>query len=179
MEKQTCLLCGEGAITPMVDQNSVEFHGIKGEVDNHYVLCDTCGADYAGPEQLRQNKRTMVAFKKNVMGLLSGAQVRQIREQLGLTQKDAADIFGGGPVAFSKYENDDVIQAESMDKLLRAVAAIPEVLAVLRKPQHMPKVPDAPWMSIPGAVLEEMPGRAPSKRIPKILNPDSGWEKAA
>jgi HTH-type transcriptional regulator / antitoxin MqsA len=38
-----------------------------------------------------------------------------------MTQGQAARLFGGGPVAFSKYENDDVAQSESMDNLLRLV----------------------------------------------------------
>jgi len=31
-----------------------------------------------------------------------------------LSQSVAAQVFGGGPVAFSKYENDDVSQSEPM-----------------------------------------------------------------
>jgi HTH-type transcriptional regulator/antitoxin MqsA len=62
----------------------------------------------------------MVAFKKEVDGLLTGAQVRALRERLGINQSEAAKIFGGGLVAFSKYESDDVSQSEAMDKLLRA-----------------------------------------------------------
>jgi HTH-type transcriptional regulator/antitoxin MqsA len=38
-----------------------------------------------------------------------------------MTQGQAAKLFGGGPVAFTKYENDDVMQSEAMDTLLRLV----------------------------------------------------------
>ncbi len=51
-----------------------------------------------------------------------------LRHQLELTQKAANEVFGGGPVAFSKYEADDVIQSESMDKLLRLISAHPYLL---------------------------------------------------
>ncbi len=40
-------------------------------------------------------------------------------------------FFGGGPNAFTKYENDDVIQSESMDKLLRVANSYPAVFADL------------------------------------------------
>jgi transcriptional regulator with XRE-family HTH domain len=44
-----------------------------------------------------------------------------LRKRYGLNQQQAARLFGGGPVAFSKYENDDVAHSEAMDKLLRLV----------------------------------------------------------
>jgi HTH-type transcriptional regulator/antitoxin MqsA len=53
--------------------------------------------------------------------LLSGAEIAALRERYKLNQKQAARLFGGGPVAFSKYENDDVAHSEAMDKLLRLV----------------------------------------------------------
>ncbi len=46
---------------------------------------------------------------------------------------EAATIFGGGIVAFSKYENNDVAQLVSMDKLLRVVNEVPEAFHVLAK----------------------------------------------
>ncbi|MGH8759320.1 MAG: type II TA system antitoxin MqsA family protein [Burkholderiales bacterium] len=54
-------------------------------------------------------------------GLLTGAEITVLRQQYQLTQSQAARLFGGGPVAFSKYENDDVAQSEFMDNLLRLV----------------------------------------------------------
>jgi len=45
--------------------------------------------------------------------------VRKFREYFGITQADAAKIFGGGPVAFSKYESDDLAQSKARDNLLR------------------------------------------------------------
>jgi HTH-type transcriptional regulator/antitoxin MqsA len=40
-------------------------------------------------------------------------------------------LFGGDPVAFSKYEADDVTQSDAMDKLLRVVSFVPAVFAYL------------------------------------------------
>ena len=67
-----------------------------------------------------------MAFRKRVDGLLTGAEITALRKQYNLTQGQAARLFGGGPVAFSKYENDDVAQSESMDNLLRLVRRSPE-----------------------------------------------------
>lgn len=63
----------------------------------------------------------MLAFRKSVDGLLTSTDILALRKRYGLTQTQAAQLFGGGPVAFSKYENDDVAHSEAMDSLLRLV----------------------------------------------------------
>ena len=75
----------------------------------------------------------MVEFRKKVDGLLTGSEVRTIRKNLQLSQAEAARLFGGGPVAFSKYESDDIAQSEAMDKLLRVASNVPATIEVLRK----------------------------------------------
>ena len=128
-----CPICGEGQLLSRVGKNAVEYKGHDAELDLHYCVCDTCGSEQTDAVQLRDNKRAMIAFKKQIDGLLSGAEVRALREQLGISQAEAAKIFGGGPVAFSKYESDDVAQSEAMDKLLRLVVAMPMALGYLRR----------------------------------------------
>ncbi len=121
-----CPLCEEGQLHEYTEKTTVNYHGHTAQLDSYYAVCDACDAEQATADQVRRNKRTMMAFKKSVDGLLSGSQVRLLREQLRITQTQAAQIFGGGPVAFSKYESDDVMQSEAMDKLLRLAAAVPE-----------------------------------------------------
>ena len=117
--KDICQICGEGKLNHISGKNTVEYKGKFTELDIQFSVCDACGSEQADAEELRNNKRAMVAFKKQVDGLLTGIEVRKLRERLGISQIQAAHIFGGGPVAFSKYESDDVTQSESMDKLLR------------------------------------------------------------
>lgn len=120
-----CPICGEGNLQPQVGKNPVEYKGQTTELDLHFSLCDACGSEQANAAQLRDNKRQMVAFKKQVDCLLTGSEVRALREKLGLSQAEAAQAFGGGPVAFSKYESDDIAQSTSMDRLLRVANANP------------------------------------------------------
>lgn len=118
---ELCLVCGEGHVTNHADQVETEYKGAKGLVAMHYKCCDSCGSDFASADESRLNKRAVLAFRKSVDGLLSGAEICALRSRYGINQKQAARLFGGGPVAFSKYENDDVAHSESMDKLLRLV----------------------------------------------------------
>jgi HTH-type transcriptional regulator / antitoxin MqsA len=119
--QDTCPLCGEGHVTEQVQEVETEYKGHKAMLPLHYRLCDHCLSDFAGAEESRRNKRVLLAFRKQVDGLLSGAEITALRKQYGLTQIQAARLFGGGPVAFSKYENDDVAPSEAMDTLLRLV----------------------------------------------------------
>jgi len=66
-------------------------------------------------------------------GLLTAQEIVALRNKLGLTQQDAAKIFGGGTNAFSKYERSEVIQSAAMDKLMRAALEIPGMLSWLKQ----------------------------------------------
>lgn len=124
MNKNICLVCDSGNLSQHIDVNVFEYKGKTYEVKYYYHECDACGSEIALPHDLKINKRLIVQKKKEIEGLLSGDAVKKIRHELGLNQKEAAALFGGGPVAFSKYENDDVIQSESMDRLIRVTSEI-------------------------------------------------------
>ncbi len=123
--QELCPICGEGHVTASVQMVEYEYKGHKAELPSHYKQCDTCTSDFAGMAESKLNKRIVMAFRKQVDGLLTGDEITALRKQYKLTQAQAARLFGGGPVAFSKYENDDVAQSEAMDTLLRLVRRSP------------------------------------------------------
>jgi len=53
--------------------------------------------------------------------------IRAMRESCGLSQAEAARIFGGGPKAFEKYESGEVVPSAPMMKLLLLAAKRPEL----------------------------------------------------
>lgn len=58
--------------------------------------------------------------------------VRRIRTKLGLSQKAAGAILGGGPSAFDKYERAEAEPSQAMGNLLRLLDRHPELLQELR-----------------------------------------------
>ena len=58
-------------------------------------------------------------------------EIRALRKQLGLTQAEAGELLGGGPRAFSKYENGTVKPAASVINLLRLLERNPSAIAEL------------------------------------------------
>ncbi|BDX01281.1 hypothetical protein MACH16_00290 [Marinomonas pontica] len=131
MKNKVCPICEMGQLHAKTEWFDVEHLGHTGKIKSHYAECDACGSEQAGTTEARLNKRAMIAFKKEVQGLLTGEQVRVLRKTWGLSQEQAAKVFGGGPVAFSKYEKDDVMQSDSMDRLLRMAEAFPMMLEKL------------------------------------------------
>lgn len=130
-KQRICSACGEGRLEPKETTQHVEHAGVQGTIPLHYAVCDTCGSEIAEAPEARANKRAMTAFRKRADGLLTGSEMRQVRRELGLTQAQAAQLFGGGKVAFSRYENDDITQSEAMDSLVRLCLAHPANLALL------------------------------------------------
>lgn len=120
-QQELCPLCGEGHVTARVQYEEQTYKGHTELIALHLNECDHCSSEFSGAAETRLNKRALMAFRKRVDGLLTGAEIVAFRDQYNLTQAQAARLFGGGPVAFSKYENDDVVQSEAMDTLLRLV----------------------------------------------------------
>lgn len=62
---------------------------------------------------------------------LTPADIRRIRERLGLTQIEAGELLGGGIRAFQKYESGTVTPAAPTISLLRILEADPTALGTL------------------------------------------------
>lgn len=126
----TCQVCESSAANVEQYSDIVEFKGIDVHVEGlQRTVCLECGYTFATSAQHDSNVDTVrAAFvqqraqAKRVMGRLTGEQIRAIRTDLGLSQQEAADLFGGGVNAFSRYENEEVVQPASVDGFLRLAA---------------------------------------------------------
>lgn len=131
--KINCSICEEGRLAVATHDLEIK-HGDKTLLVRalEHSVCDVCGEEPVLTEQIRRNQLRIADAKRESDGLLTGAGVRSIREHLGLTQQEAAVVFGGGANAFSKYERGDVSQSVAMDRLLKAASFVPGVLEFLR-----------------------------------------------
>ena len=72
-------------------------------------------------------------MKAREAGLMTPEEVRQVRRKLGLTQREAGRIIGGGPNAFQRYEAGDVLLSKPADTALRMLANNPDRLSELTR----------------------------------------------
>jgi HTH-type transcriptional regulator/antitoxin MqsA len=78
-------------------------------------------------ESVRTSKE-MLEFNKKVNAKLTPIDLlTQVREQLKLTQQQAAKVFGGGPNAFSRYESGKTKPPVALVKLFRVLHKHPDL----------------------------------------------------
>ena len=58
--------------------------------------------------------------------------ITRVRKKLKLDQREAAEMFGGGVNAFSRYENGKIKPPLSFVKLLRVLDRHPDLLSEIR-----------------------------------------------
>jgi HTH-type transcriptional regulator/antitoxin MqsA len=96
--------------------------------------CSQCGeAIFDGPA-LRAREKAFLELKADVDGVLGPAEVARIRTALGLSQRKAGEVLGGGPRAFQKYESGKQAVSVPMSHLLRLLASDPSRLRELSGP---------------------------------------------
>lgn len=128
--------------------DTVDFRGLELDVtDLHETKCSACGHNWKSDGDARHNMAVVkaeYARQRDLIrarnGMLSSADIAAVRQQLHLTQREASEIFGGGPNSFNKYESGEVLQSQSMDKLLRVAAALGPLALELMKRQIAPTI---------------------------------------
>lgn len=145
MNKTICPICEIGTLSKQVHIGEIQYHNQAVRVpDLEYSQCNNCGADPVLADQAKRNQVRFSDARRKIDGLLSSSDIRKARRYLGLTQHAAANVFGGGLNAFSKYERGEVIQSKAMDKLIRLSCRYPDAWKFLnsiksRQPQTTPK----------------------------------------
>ena len=91
--------------------------------------CPDCGEAY-----LEDNGRYAEACAALVRQttVAEAALIRDTRKKLGLTQREAGELFGGGVSAFSEYERGKTQPHKATLLLLRLLRAHPELLNEVR-----------------------------------------------
>lgn len=87
-------------------------------------------------DDMKVSDRALYTLEARAEGLHEPNDIRRIRKKLGLTQKRASEIIGGGPNAFQKYEAGDVVVSRAMSNLLRLLDRQPELLKVIEETQN-------------------------------------------
>lgn len=97
-----------------------------------HLRCPRCGEVLLGLQHARRLGQDAIAIYRRRHGLLSGEQIRAIREHFGLTQAEFAELLKLGANTLSRWESGRNVQTESMDTLLRLIRDLPNSLNYLR-----------------------------------------------
>lgn len=97
-----------------------------------HFKCPKCGEQVLTYTQARRFEEDAVALYRKKYGLLSGDQIRGIREHHRLTQVELAALLRLGPNTISRWEAGRNVQTAALDVLLRLIRDLPASLAYLR-----------------------------------------------
>jgi HTH-type transcriptional regulator/antitoxin MqsA len=93
--------------------------------------CDACGEAILDGAALRLRERAHATLKAKVEDVLAPREVAAVRRKLGLSQRRAGELLGGGPRAFQKYESGEQSVSVPMTRLLTLLANEPARLLEL------------------------------------------------
>ncbi len=134
MKAQKCPICGAGKLKKRIGKETFEYKGESITIPNYVTYeCAECGEAIVDNASLKESGKKLKDFQREVEGLLTGSQIKAVREKLGLTQEQLADIVGGGLKSIARYESGQVCQSKGMDNLLRILDAYPFTLKVIQK----------------------------------------------
>lgn len=95
--------------------------------------CPACGESVLEPAESACVSAAMLAFNRRVnASVVDPLFIASVRKKLALDQREAAEIFGGGVNAFSRYESGKTMPPLALVKLLKVLDRHPELLNEIR-----------------------------------------------
>ena len=96
-------------------------------------FCPACAESITDMVETERVMREMQAFNKQVnAAIVDPVFITSVRKKLNLDQREAAEIFGGGVNAFSRYENGKTKPPLALVKLLKLLDRHPDLLSEVR-----------------------------------------------
>jgi HTH-type transcriptional regulator / antitoxin MqsA len=96
-------------------------------------FCPACGEVVLDMDESTRTSAAMLTFNKQVnASIVDPDFIASVRKKLALDQREAAEIFGGGVNAFSRYENGKTKPPLALVKLLKVLDRHPDLLNEVR-----------------------------------------------
>lgn len=129
-----CPVCGAAELIP--DTRDLPYT-YKGETTNIPAMtgefCPKCDEVILDFENGNRYSDLIGQFQRQVnAAYVDPAYITQVRKKLALDQREAAEIFGGGVNAFSRYENGKTKPPLALVKLLKVLDVHPDLLSEVK-----------------------------------------------
>ena len=113
--------CG-GRYAEHEEQVTVRLSGMGAEVTRGFFRCEKCGHEQRTIEQRDAAEKQAIDQIREAHGLLAPREIRQLRESLGLTSAQLADLCYGTPKGIvAGWEKGRYLQNREADALLRSL----------------------------------------------------------
>ncbi len=129
-----CPACGAGNLVNETRNMPYIYKGEQTLIpDVSGAFCPHCEEAVLELGEATRTSAAMLDFNKQVnAGFVDPGFIASVRKKLALDQREAAELFGGGVNAFSRYENGKTMPPLALVKLLRVLDRHPELLSEVR-----------------------------------------------
>lgn len=125
-EVKLCYTCmEEHEVTTVKVEESGSFKNENIDFEAEYEYCSNLDEYTETEEMMRKNSLSQKDSYRKKMGLLTSNDIRDIREQYGISQKEFSEVLCWGGATITRYENHQV-QDRAHDDILRKIKADPK-----------------------------------------------------
>lgn len=129
-----CHACQKGVLSQSTRPQTFTYKGKSVTLQQPGMWCDSCDECILSGDDIEKTDFEFEAFRNKIDGTLHPDEIRHIRKNiLGLSQREAAEIFGGGVNAFGRYERGERTPLKSTINLLKMFERHPEDLKYFRR----------------------------------------------
>jgi HTH-type transcriptional regulator/antitoxin MqsA len=112
---------------------TITYKGQSSTFDMPGWYCQESDESVHTGDDMKISDSALKVLKIKVENLLAPQEVRRIRLKMGLTQRQAGTVIGGGPNAFQKYEAGNTLVSKGISNFLRVLERHPEEVEELKK----------------------------------------------
>ena len=124
-----CPICGAAELVHDTRDIPYTYKGETTILRTTGDFCPSCGESIHDIKDSERVMSEMRAFSRQVNASIVDPEfIVKVRKKLALDQREAAEIFGGGVNAFSRYENGKTKPPLALIKLLKVLDLHPELL---------------------------------------------------
>jgi len=109
---------GHGAMEQKEIERTVPFKGMDITLMEEAYVCPECGLSAGTVESAGKIQQAIAEAYRKKTGLLSGGEIKKLRQNKGMTQEDLAAVMNVGIASIKRWET-GAIQSRSMDQALR------------------------------------------------------------
>ena len=125
-ENRICECCmNEHEVKTVLVKEHACFKDVAVNFDAYYEYCDIAEELYMNEQQLSTNDIRMKDSYRETEGLLTSAQISEIRSKYGISQSDLCVLLGWGGKTITRYESHQV-QDKAHDTILKKIDNDPE-----------------------------------------------------
>jgi HTH-type transcriptional regulator/antitoxin MqsA len=130
VKKNGCVVCG-GTTRWETRDDLLDYKGHTRTLKTRAWWCLRCGEAVLEGKTLMDREAAYFQLRADADGVLSPREVARVRKRVGLSQRRASQLLGGGPRSFQKYESGETPPSIAMSHLLRLLEKDPNRLGEL------------------------------------------------